>query len=138
MAAITAAVNRQRRGQCKTRRILMAVSTTIPKGALVGILASSGLAVNAVSGVTITAPVVGVAAETVTSPASGATYIEVEFDADWLFAASSIAQTSVGTAMLVVTNNDIDETSASSATVGKLVEFVSTTLGWVNIPGLSA
>jgi hypothetical protein len=138
MAAITTSVNRQRRGQCKTRRYLMAVSTAIPKGALVGILASSGLAVNAVSGATITAPAVGVAAETVTSPASGNTYIEVEFDADWLFAASSIAQTAVGVAMLVVDNNTIDETSASSAVVGKLVEFVSSTSGWVNIPGLSA
>lgn len=138
MAAITTAVNRQRRGQCKTRRFLMKASTTIPKGALVGIEASSGLAINAVSGSSITAPVVGVAAETIVSAASGSYYIEVEFDADWLFVASSITQVAVGTVMLVIDNNTIDETSASSATVGKLVEYVSTTSGWVNIPGLSA
>jgi len=113
----------------------MKTSTTIPKGALVGIEAASGLAINAVAGASITAPVVGVAAETVIAPASGATYIEVECEADWLFAASSITQVMVGVAMLVIDNNTVDETSASSATVGKLVEFVSTTSGWVNIPG---
>lgn len=134
MAAITTAVNRQRRGQCKTRRYAMAPSTTIPKGALVGILASTGLAVNAVAGTSITAPIVGVAAETVTTSAAGG-FIEVEYDADWLFAASSIAQVSVGLPMLVVDNNTVDETSTGSAVVGRLVEFVSTTQGWVHIPG---
>ena len=138
MAAITTAVNRQRRGQCKTRRYLMKASTTIPKGALVAIEAASGLAINAVAGASITAPVVGVAAETKTSASSGSYWIEVEFDADWLFAASSVAQTAVGVAMLVVDNNTVDETSASSATVGKLVEYVSATSAWVNVPGLSA
>lgn len=137
MAAITTAVNRQKRGTCKTRRYLMKASTAIPKGALVGIEASSGLAINAVAGASITAPVVGVAAESVTSLASGSYYIEVEFDCDFLFAASSIAQTAVGVAMLVVDNNTIDETSASSAVVGKLVEYISSTSGWVYVPGLS-
>lgn len=136
--AITTAANRQRRGTPQTFRFLMKASTTIPKGALVGIEAASGLAINAVAGAGITAPVVGVAAETVTSAASGNSYIAVECAACWLFAASSIAQTAVGTAMLIVDNDTVDETSAGSAMVGKLVEFVSATSGWVYIPGLSS
>jgi hypothetical protein len=115
----------------------MKASTTIPKGALIGIEAASGLAINAVAGASITAPVAGVAAQTKTSGSSGSTSIEAEFDADFLFAASSITQVAVGTEMLVVDNNTIDETSASSASVGKLVEFVSATLGWVFIKGLT-
>jgi hypothetical protein len=134
MTAITAAVNRQRKGEAKTRRVLMALSTTIPKGAIVGLLAADGLAVNAVSGATVT-HVLGVAAETKTSAAAGSNWLEVEYDAEWLFAASSITQLMVGTAMLVVDNNTVDETSASSATVGKLTEYVSTTSGWVYVPG---
>lgn len=136
MAAITTAVNRPRRGACRIRRYLMTASITIPKGALVQVDLTTGLAKNAVAGAAD--EVVGVAAETVTSAASGNYYIEVEFDASWLFTASSITQAMVGDAMLVVDNNTIDETSASSATVGPLEEFVSTTQGWVYIPGMSA
>lgn len=135
MAAITAAVSRQSRGVKKTRRYLMANSITIPKGGLVG-LNSSGLAFNAVSGATCTA-VLGVAAETVTSGTGGADWIAVEYDAEFLFAASSIAQANLGAAMLVVDNNTIDETSAGSATVGALTEFVGATSGWVNVRGLT-
>src|SRR3990172_6612842 len=135
MSAITAAVNRQSRGsQKQTRAYLMTASTTIPKGAIVAVAAATGHAINAVSG-TVN-PVVGVAAETVTSPAGAeATWIEVEFGCDFLFAASSITQAMVGEPMLVVDNNTVDETSATSAVVGELVHFVSTTLGWVFVPG---
>lgn len=136
MAAITTAVNRQAKGTPKIRSFLMKASTTIPKGALVAIEAASGLVLNAVSGAGYTA-VVGVAAETIVSAASGNYYIAVEFDREYLFAASSIAQTALGTAMLVIDNNTVDETSAGSATVGKLTEYVSATLGWVAVPGLS-
>jgi hypothetical protein len=138
MAAITTAVNRQSRGSKKqTARWLMTASITIPKGGLVGILASTGLAVNAVTGATITANV-AVAAETVTSASTGSYYIEVEFDCEFRFTASSIAQASVGVVMLVVDNNTVDETSASSAKVGTFTELVSgTTECWVYVPGMT-
>ena len=112
----------------------MADSITIVKGELVGLLAADGLSVKAVSGATVT-HILGVAAETKTSGAGGDDWIQVEYDTEWLFAATSITQLMVGDPMLVVDNNTVDETSASSATVGKLTEFVSTTIGWVYVPG---
>lgn len=135
MAAITTAVNRQRRGSSRKASYLMTASTTIPKGALVQVDLTTGLAKNAVAGALD--PVVGVASETVVSAASGSYYIEVEFDCEFLFAASSIAQGSVGDAMLVVDNNTIDETSAGSATVGALTQYISSTSGWVWVRGLT-
>ena len=136
MAAITAAVNRQRKGLPKSRRFLMTASTTIPKGALVANVTATGKVVNAVD--TAGNPVVGVAAETKTSPASGDTWILVDYDAEWLFVATSITQAMIGTAMEVVDNNEVDETAgAGNIVAGKLTEFVSTVLGWVYIPGLT-
>lgn len=132
MAAITTAVNRQRRGACRIRKYAMTASITIPKGAIVSVDATTGLAKNAVAGVAD--KVVGIAAETVTTPAAGGS-IEVEFDASWLFAGSSIAAAQIGDPMLVVDNNTVDETSASSAVVGTLEEIVSSNLGWVFVPG---
>src|SRR3990170_3034525 len=122
--AITAAVNRQSRGSKKqTARFLMTASTTIPKGALVSLPLATGLAINAVAGAADA--VVGVAAETVTSPAGAeATWIEVEFDCEFLFTASSITQAMLGDLMLVVDNDVVDETSAASAVVGILTQFV--------------
>ena len=136
MTAITAAVNRQRKGIAKTRRVLMANSITIVKGELVGILDADGLAVKGVTGATVTW-IIGVAAETKTSGTGGADWIQVEYDREYLFAATSITQAMLGDAMLIVDNNSIDETSAGSATVGKLTEYVSATLGWVHIPGVT-
>ena len=136
MAAITAGVNRQRKGIPKSRRFLMTASITIPKGALVANVTATGKVTNAVD--TAGNPVVGVAAETKTSPASGDTWIQVDYDAEWLFAATSITQAMVGTAMEVVDNNEVDETAgAGNIVAGKLTEFVSTALGWVYIPGLT-
>lgn len=135
MAAITAAVDRPKKGIGKVRRFQMTASTAIVKGALVSLDATTGLAKNAVSGAVD--PVVGVATENVTSAASGTYYIQVEFDCEFRFAASSIAAASLGAPMLVVDNNTVDETSAGSAVVGQLVELVSSTLGWVYVPGLT-
>ena len=136
MVAITAAVNRQAKGTPRTRRVLMANSITIVKGELVGILDADGLAVKAVTGATVVW-IVGVAAETKTSGTGGADWIQVEYDREYLFAATSITQAMLGDAMLIVDNNTIDETSAGSATVGKLTEYVSATLGWVHVPGVT-
>jgi len=133
MTAITAAANRQRKGIARTRRIRMTASTTIPQGALVCTDAATGLAINAVAGAVN--PVEGVALETIVSAATGTYYVQVGFDTDFLFAASSITQAMVGEPMLVIDNNTVDETSAGSAVVGILTEFVSTTSGWVFVPG---
>ena len=134
MAAITAAVNRRFKGAYDTRGYVMTASTTIVKGALVSVGAATGLALNAVSGAVD--PIVGVALEDRTSPAgTETTKIQVGFGADWLFAASSITQAMVGEPMLVVDNNTVDETSATSAVVGILTQFVSTISGWVMVPG---
>lgn len=136
MAAITTAVNRQRKGTAKQRRFLMTASTTIPKGALVAVPPATGLALNATD--VAANPVVGVAAETVTSAATGSYWIQVEYDAEWLFAATSVTQLMVGTAMEVVDNNTVDETAgAGNIVAGKATEFVSTTSIWVQIPGLT-
>lgn len=134
MAAITAAVSREYKGgPPKQKRVLMTASTTIPKGAIVAVAAATGLAINAVAG-TVN-PVVGIASETLTSAASGDYWIQVQYDAEWRFAASSITQAMVGEPMLVIDNNTVDETSATSAVVGILTEFISTTEGYVYVPG---
>ncbi len=137
MAAITTAVNRQSRGSRKqTMRFLMTASTTIPKGALVSLGLATGLALNAAAGAVDA--VVGVAAETVTSAAAGSYYIEVEFDCEFRFTASSVNQAAVGDVMLVVDNNTVDETSAGSAVAGLMTELVSgTTEIWLYVPGLT-
>ncbi len=135
MTAISAAVNRRKKNPGKVRGYLMAASTTIPKGALVAVDLTTGLAKNAAAGAVD--PVVGVATETVVSAASGDYRVQVEFDTEFLFAASSITQGMVGDVMLVVDNNTVDETSAGSAAVGVLTEYVSTTSGWVYVPGLT-
>ena len=111
-------------------------SVTLVKGELVGILNADGLAVKAVSGATVVW-IAGIAAETKTSGTGGADWIQVEYDREYLFAATSITQAMVGDPMLIVDNNLIDETSAASAVVGKLTEYVSNTSGWVYVPGFT-
>lgn len=111
----------------------MAATTTIPKGAIVAVDLTTGLGKNAVAGAVD--PVVGIATETITSAASGSYYVQVEYDCDFLFTASSVTQGSVGDVMLVVDNNTVDETSAGSAAVGIATEYVSTTSIWVYVPG---
>lgn len=136
MTAITAAVNRKRKGVARQRSFVMTASTTIPKGALVAVPPATGLALNATD--VAANPVVGVASETVTSTAAGGEKIQVEYDAEWLFAATSVTQLMVGTAMEVVDNNTVDETAgAGNIVVGKCTEFVTTTSCWVQVPGLT-
>src|SRR4030067_520709 len=136
MAAMTAQVTRQRKGIPKSRRFLMTNSITIPKGALVANVTATGLVTNAVD--TAGNPVVGGAAETKVSGTGGADWITVDYDAEWLFAATSITQAMMGTAMEVVDNNTVDETAgAGNIVAGTLTGVVSTTLGWDYIPGLT-
>src|SRR4030067_415217 len=103
MAAITAAVNRQRKGIPKSRRFLMTNSITIPKGALVANVTATGKVTNAVD--TAGNPVVGVAAETKTSGTGGADWITVDYDAEWLFVATSLTQAAIGPEREAVANH---------------------------------
>ena len=136
MTAITAAVNRQYKGVYKQRGIDMTASTTIVKGALVQVDASTGLAKNAVTGVAADT-VVGVALETVTSAASGTYQVQVGYDTSWLFASATIAQSTVGDTMYIADNNTVTPVSTTAAIVGKLEQFVTTTSGWVYVQGSS-
>ena len=137
MTVLAAAANRQAKGAPKTRRFLMAASQTIYKGAIVH-MNSSGLAIPASD--TASQVVVGIAAETMISAATGNFWIQVEYDREYLFAASSITQAMVGTNMVTVDDNTVDDIAGATndIVVGKLTEFVSTTSGWVHVPGLTA
>lgn len=136
MSALGAAFNRRARGEVKYRfKVPVKATSQIWKGGLVG-CGTDGFAVAAVSGANV--KVLGVAAESVLGGATdGAESIEVECGREYLFAASSITQAMLGQAMKVIDDNTVDETSANSQTVGSLTEFVSTTSGWVLVPGLS-
>jgi hypothetical protein len=136
MAALAAAANRRARGELGSRhKVPVLAGAIIFKGAIVGIDAA-GFAKPAVAGAGIR--VAGIAAESVTGGASnGAVSVEVETRREYLFAASSITQVMLGSSMLVVDDNTVDETSAGSASVGSMTEFVSTTSCWVFVPGLS-
>ena len=135
--ALAAAANRQSKGTPKTRRFLMAASQTIYKGAIVHVNAS-GLAIPASD--TASQVVAGIAAETMISAATGSFWIQVEYDREYLFAATSITQAMVGTNMVTVDDNTVDDIAGATndIVVGKLTEYVSTTSGWVHVPGLTA
>jgi len=115
----------------------MAAATTIYKGAIVCIDAAG----NAVAGAdTAGLQVAGIAHETVANAgAAGAKLIVVEYDAEFLFAATSITLAMVGDLMVIVTDNDVDDAAGATndISVGRLIEFVSTTSGWVYVPGLT-
>lgn len=136
MAALAAAGNRSARGALKGRmKIPVEASSQIWKGGIVG-LNAAGYAIAAVAGATII-QIAGIAAESKLGTSQGAIFIEVEYGREYLFAASSVAQSALGDKMLVVDDNTVDETSAGSAVVGNMTEFVSTTLCWVNVLGLA-
>lgn len=136
MAALSAATNRRARGEVKYRfKVPVKAASQIWKGGIVG-CGTDGFAVAGVAGANV--KVLGIAAESVLGGATdGAKSIEVECGREYLFAASSITQAMLGQAMKIVDDNTVDETSANSQNVGSLTEFVSTTSGWVLVPGLS-
>ena len=72
--------------------------------------------------------------------ATGNFWIQVEYDREYLFAATSITQAMVGVNMVTVDDNTVDDIAGATndIVVGKLTEFVSTTSGWVHVPGLTA
>ena len=133
MTALSNDANRQRRGQPRILSVPMAVEK-IYKGALVAINAS-GYA-TATSLTTAGYVIVGVAAEQMDNSggSAGDKRIRVESGAEFLFTASSITQAMLGNAVYVVDNNTVDDSGTNNIYVGQLVEYVSTTQGWVFIP----
>jgi len=79
--------------------------------------------------------VVGVATHTVdnTAGADGDLWVDVE-QGIFLFAATSITQAMVGKMMYIVDDQTFDDTLGTNGVkAGKLVEYVSTTSGWIRI-----
>jgi len=80
---------------------------------------------------------IGVAYEecdnTLTGHAQGGKSVRVQRDGVYKMPATSIAITSTGARMYAVDDGTIDETSTHGVFVGVLAEYVSSTLGWVDI-----
>jgi len=111
---------------------LIAASTKILKGTMVAANAT-GFLVSASDAASL--KVVGVADATVdnTAGADGALSVNVR-KGTFRFAASSITQAMVGTIMYVVDNQTFDDAVGTNGVkAGRLVEFISTTEGWIEI-----
>lgn len=138
MAALAADKNRLKRGTGVIFSFPMAASK-IYKGGIVHINAAGFAAAGSDTTAQVTA---GIALETVdnTGGAAGAKTIRVEAQAEFKFTATSITQAMVGTNMVTVTDNDVDDAAGATndIVVGKLTQFISTTEGWVFVPGLTA
>ena len=138
MTALAANASRQTRGRVKLNSYPVAASATIYKGSLVMIDATGYLQV-ATDEATI--HIVGVAAEgrDNSSGSDGDVDCEVESDCEFLFTASSITQAMVSTVMVCVDDNTIDDAAGATndRPVGILTQYVSTTSGWVYIPGIT-
>jgi len=131
MAALSAKRVTKSRGITRKTRYLMKASTTCYAGGMV-CLDSDGLAIPAAAASGNKA-VVGVAAATVTSAASGSYYVEA-LEGEFNFAADTLQQEDVGAMVYADDDQTIDETQASNAPVaGRLIEYVSATEGWVRI-----
>lgn len=108
----------------------MASNTTIYAGGLVCIN-SSGFAVPGAT--TSGNKTVGVAKKGVVNPSGGSERVAVEAPIVARFKASSITQAMVGTMMMVIDDETFDDAGANSIKAGILVEFISTTEGWIYI-----
>ena len=135
--ALSASANRQSKGLGRRRVFPVATGVTIYKGALVSVTAT-GYATPAAD--TASTFVVGVAAETVVNAgADGAVNVSVEYDREYLFAATSITQAMMGDIMVVVDDDEVDDIAGATNDIeaGKMSEFVSTTSCWVHVKGLT-
>ena len=131
MAALSAKRVTKSRGITRKTRYLMEASTTCYAGGMVCIK-STGVAIPAAAA-SGNKQVVGVAAATVTSAASGSYYVEC-LEGEFNFAADTLQQEDVGAIVYADDDQTIDETQASNAPVaGKLIEYVSASEGWVRI-----
>src|SRR3972149_8865321 len=136
MAALTADRNRQARGTGKVYLFPMA-AVKIYKGSIV-MANASGFATPGTD--TAALRVVGIATETIDNAAgaAGDKFIHVDADREFLFVATSITQAMLGTLMVCVDDDNVDDAAGATndIPVGRLTEFVTTTSGWVLVPGL--
>lgn len=131
MTALAAARMTEMRNPGAIIAYVMKASTTIYAGGLV-MLDSNGLALPAVASAS-NHGIVGVATETVTSAASGTYYIHVQ-EGEFKMNATSIAQSAVGSKMYSPDDNTVDETQGSNEPIaGILIEYISSTSGWVRV-----
>lgn len=111
----------------------VAATTKIYAGAIVCVN-STGVAVPAAD--TAGNKVVGIATRTVdnSAGAAGAMWVEVNCPTIARLNATSITQAMVGTVMHVVDDNTVDDAvGTNTIKAGVLVEFISTTEGWIYI-----
>ena len=131
MTALAAVRGTKSRSLGRKVSYLMKASTQIYAGGMV-MIDTTGLAqpANAEAG---NNGCVGVATTSVLSTASGNERITVQ-EGIFLFAAASIAQANVAERVFAHDDQTIDETTGSNTPLaGVLVEFVSSTSGWVYI-----
>lgn len=140
MTALSANYARRSRGVGYTALFPLNAGSVVYKGGLV-VLDADGYARPG----TDTAGYVcaGVAVESKTGGAAdGDVSVKVEFGKEFLFTASSITQAMLNTAraVYVVDDNTIDDSAGVSNYVfaGILTQYVSTTSGYVFVPGLSS
>lgn len=128
----------QKKGQGRLQAYPAAASAKIYAGALVA-LNSAGYAVPA--GDTAGHKVVGVATAQVDNSAgsNGTLSVVVESGTAFLFTATSITQAMVGKQMFVVDDNNFDDAvGTNGVTAGILLEYLSTTSGYLFIPEAGA
>tara|TARA_R110000824_G_scaffold172254_1_gene350035 strand:- start:1051 stop:1467 length:417 start_codon:yes stop_codon:yes gene_type:complete len=131
MAALAAARATKSRSLGRLVAYKMADSTTIYAGGMV-MINSAGLATPAVAAAS-NQGIVGVATKTVTN-ASGGTESILCQEGIFLFVATSIAQSAMGSKVYASDDQTVDETQGTNEPLaGVCAQYVSSTSGWVDI-----
>lgn len=133
MADATAAIQVERRGECKSMNAPIATATTIYKGQLVG-ASATGFAEHA--GDDAGLAFLGIAAETVVnSGADGAKSVEVYYTGVFKLVGSGFEQVDLGRLAYAVDSSTVGDgtVTTNDEQVGVVVEFVSATSVWVDI-----
>lgn len=136
MAALTAMTARQTRNDslASYAKYTCTTGTTIYEGSLVMVTLATGLALPGAD--TASCGFVGIATQTVTSAAAGAT-ITVKFGHEELLGCSATLAAITGSAC-VISDSDLVTTAAAATNdvkVGEVVQAVGSTAAWVKIRG---
>lgn len=131
MAALTADLELEMKDAGSVQAFQMVASKTIYKGSMVSIVDASGLA--QASSDTSGDHFVGIAMEQITSAASGTYYIRCYTKGVFLLALTSVDVADQGEVLDVSDDQTCIDAGTNSVQVGRLVERVSTTSGWVDI-----
>lgn len=117
MAALTAGrVTKEYEPRTVLRTYKMAASTQIWEGGIVVVSTSTGLAAPGSTATTLKA--VGVAMQSVLSPASGTTYINVHIGTFQINADSAFAQSSIGSTCYITDDQTVSLTSTGRSIAG--------------------